>query len=204
MGSGVLRPDSRKTQGERSRFRRADILRVPSLGRHRYPLQRRAYPHHRTRIRGTLAEEDAARPSRARAGARSAAALSEGDRRGQRRRRARSRHRERRRQQQDSQGAGGTLRARHRAPYQQVRLARDAQDLRRIHLHLRRDREGLGPGPRVPFRRRHEHVHRGDDRRYLARARLRADDQGGVEPLPRESLRALPGRPGAHGQRRAT
>ena len=52
------------------------------------------------------------------------------------------------------------FRARHRPPAQQVHLARHPQGLRRVHLHLHRDAGGLRPGPRLPLRRRYQHVHR--------------------------------------------
>ena len=52
--------------------------------------------------------------------------------------------------------------ARHvrRAGRLQVRLVRDRPRLRRLHVHLPRDRAWALPGARLPVRRAHEHVHR--------------------------------------------
>ena len=53
------------------------------------------------------------------------------------------------------------LQARHRRARLQVHLARHPPEVRRrLHLHLREDREGLDLGARLPVRRRHRDLHR--------------------------------------------
>ena len=55
------------------------------------------------------------------------------------------------------------FRAVHRRAHQPIRLARHAQAVRGLHVHLRRDRMGLVPGPRLSLQRRYLDIHRRDD-----------------------------------------
>ena len=56
----------------------------------------------------------------------------------------------------------GRVRHDRRAAGLQVRVVRHRSGARRVHVHLQGDRARAVPGARVPVRRVHEHVHRGD------------------------------------------
>ena len=80
----------------------------------------------------------------------------------------RSDRRLRRHQQLHPQQVRRRLRARHRGRQVPVRLARNAQAVRRLHLRLRGDQPRLVPGARLQVRPRHLDLHRRDPRGRLA------------------------------------
>ena len=85
---------------------------------------------------------------------------------------------------------------------QQVRLARHAQAVRRLHLHLRAEPDGAGSRRTPTASTRHLDLHRRDARGNLARGRAR---RGAMRPrtiaLLRAAVRALARRPCADDQR---
>ena len=69
--------------------------------------------------------------------------------------------------------------------------------LRRVHVHLPRDRARALPGARVPVRRAHEHVHRRVPGGDVAARRPRRAERGREPRLLRAALRARPRGPRA-------
>ena len=121
---------------------------------------------------GHRAQEAAAHPPRARAGARRRPALrGRGERRGLRGRR---RHRDRRRRQlADAPQVRRRVRHDAREPQEPLHLAGHAPALRRVHVRVRGDAARLVPGARLPVRRGHRHRDRGVPRGDVARGRAR-------------------------------
>ena len=97
----------------------------------------------------------------------------------------------------------GTYQPGHRPARLPLRMAGHAQEIRGLHLRLRRDRMGLVPGPCLPVRRRDLDLHRRDAARGLAEGRPGQDGERGVHRLLREAVRQIPGREQADVQRGA-
>ena len=70
------------------------------------------------------------------------------------------RHRVRRREVEDSRAARRRVQAERRASPRPLHLARDQEEVRRVHVLFRRERARHVPGACLSLRRRHEHVHR--------------------------------------------
>ncbi len=206
FGWGVVFSDNTMGNLEAAdrRDRRRDQRRVQSLGRHRRPLPRHDDHLGRPRLLRHRPQAAAQHPAEAVRGARRRAGVRDGRhrrrRRGARLRRG-SRHRLRRHQQPDPHPLSRGVRARRRRAALPLRLARDEAAVQGVHVRVRRDRARLVPGARVPVRRRHLDVHRGDARGGLAAGRARADEPGRGHRVLRAAVRALARRPPAHEQR---
>ena len=205
LGRRLFRPDGRKPDGQRPRLRPHHRRRIRPLGRHRRPYPRSLHPLVGPRLHRHRPQAAARNPGRPRPRAwrrdplRNANAIptsmrgsdwdlviaADG---------INSRFRE---------AHAEPFRRRHPGARQPLRLARHAQDLRRLHLRLRENRGGLDLGPCLSLRRRLLDLHRRMLGRDLARPRLRPDGPGRGDRAVRAHLRQISRRPAAAQQCRA-
>ena len=152
LGRGIFERDPGQALAQRPGQRGGDRGELPALGRHRRALQGARRPLRRPRLRRHRAQAPAQPSPGAGAGARRSAAVRMRGRGSCRVSRRRSDRRGRRHQQPDPRAATPPPSSRHRAAQQQVHLARHAQVIRGVHLHLRRDRARLDLGARLSLR----------------------------------------------------
>jgi hypothetical protein len=177
--------------------------RVQPLGRHRGQHPRPQVPFGRPRLLRHRPQAAAEHPAEALRGRWACSWCSRPTPPTTRRTRRRPHHRQRRPEQPHPHPLRRHLQARRRPAPVPLRLAGHAQAVRRLHLRLRGDRARLVPGPCLPVRRHHLHLHRRGAGGRVAQGRPGDDGEGGRHRLLRKLFARYAGRPQADVERRA-